>query len=111
MSRKTVNVLPLLEWANKNLARKDEFATVGFKSGICTMIEMVLMSTDNYEGFMFINHEDSDTGTLGYYSRTYFYSPKMRNEAKTWSGSREETVELISGTCEALDRITIRATN
>jgi hypothetical protein len=84
MSRKTVNVLPLLEWANKNLARKDEFATVDFKSGVCTMIEMVLHETGNYEGFMFLNHEDSDCGTLGYYSRQYFYSSKMRSEAKTW---------------------------
>ena len=91
MSRKTVNVLTLLEWANKNLAREDEFATVDFKSGICTMIEMVLMETDNYAGFMFQDNDNSDCGTLGYYSRTYFYSPKMRNEAKTWSGSRKES--------------------
>tara|TARA_A100001515_G_scaffold18236_1_gene13294 strand:- start:431 stop:700 length:270 start_codon:yes stop_codon:yes gene_type:complete len=83
MSRKTVNVLSLLQWANKNLAREDEFATAEFKSGICTMIEMVLMDTENYEGFMFLNHEDSDTGTLGYYSRSYFYSAKMHKEAST----------------------------
>ena len=82
MSRKTVNVLSLLKWANKNLAREDEFATAEFKSGICTMIEMVLMDTENYEGFMFLNHEDSDTGTLGYYSRSYFYSQKMNFEAR-----------------------------
>ena len=81
MSRKTVNVLTLLEWANKNLSRDDEFATVGFKSGICTMIELVLMETGNYAGFMFLNNDDSDTGTLGYYSRQYYYSNKMRKEA------------------------------
>ena len=82
MPRKTVNVLSLLEWANENLKRDDEFATVDFKSGICCMIEMVLHETDNYSGFMFLNHEDSDTGTLGYYSRTYFYSMKMNFEAR-----------------------------
>tara|TARA_R110002074_G_scaffold354281_1_gene526097 strand:- start:516 stop:785 length:270 start_codon:yes stop_codon:yes gene_type:complete len=81
MSRKTVNVLSLLEWANKNLKRKDEFATVDFKCGICAMIEMVLHESDNYAGFMFQNSDDSDTGTLGYYSRSYFYSEKMRKEA------------------------------
>ena len=82
MARKTVNVLKLLEWANENLKRDDEFATVDFKCGICSMIEMVLHETDNYEGFMFLNHEDSDTGTLGYYSRSYFYSTKMNFEAR-----------------------------
>ena len=82
MSRKTVDVLSLLEWANKNLAREDEFATVDFKCGVCTMIEMVLHESDNYEGFMFLNHEDSDCGTLGYYSRSYFYSRKMNFEAR-----------------------------
>ena len=78
--RKTVDVLMLLQWANKNLAREDEFATVDFKSGICTMIDMVLLETNNYEGFSFHNNDDSATGTLGYYSRIYWYSNKMRKE-------------------------------
>ena len=78
--RKTVDVLMLLEWANKNLAREDEFATVDFKSGICTMIEMVLHESGNYEGFGFQDNDDSDCGTLGYYSRIYWYSDKMRKE-------------------------------
>ena len=80
MSRKTVNVLMLLEWANKNLAREDEFATVDFKSGVCCMIDMVLHETGNYEGFGFQDNDDSDCGTLGYYSRIYWYSDKMRKE-------------------------------
>ena len=78
--RKTVDVLMLLEWANKNLAREDEFATVDFKSGICTMIEMVLHESGNYEGFGFQDNDASDCGTLGYYSRIYWYSDKMRKE-------------------------------
>ena len=78
--RKTVDVLMLLQWANKNLAREDEFATVDFKSGICTMIELVLHESGNCEGFGFQNNDDSATGTLGYYSRIYWYSDKMRKE-------------------------------
>ena len=78
--RKQVDVLMLLEWANKNLAREDEFATVDFKSGICSMIELVLHESGNYEGFTFQDNDDSATGTLGYYSRIYFYSAKMRKE-------------------------------
>ena len=106
MSRKTVNVLTLLEWANKNLKRDDEFATANFKSGICSMIEMVLLETDNYEGFMFLNHEDSDTGTLGYYSRSYFYSAKMHKEVSRQNAS---VPELISGTREAINKLTVRS--
>ena len=78
--RKTVDVLMLLQWANKNLAREDEFATVDFKCGICTMIDMVLHELGNYEGFGFQDNDDSATGTLGYYSRIYWYSDKMRKE-------------------------------
>ena len=88
MSKKTVNVLTLLEWANYNLKRGDEFATVDFKSGICSMIEMVLHESGNYEGFMFQDNDDSDTGTLGYYSRSYLYSGKMRKESFTEAKER-----------------------
>ena len=63
----------MVEWANTQLARTDEYADVGFKSGISTMIERILHNTNNYQGFMFINNDDSECGTLGYYSRTYFY--------------------------------------
>ena len=47
MPRKTVNVLSLLEWANENLKRDDEFATVDFKCGICSMIEMVFVQSQS----------------------------------------------------------------
>lgn len=80
MSRKTIEVLRILEWANHNLKRDDEYATREFKIGIICMLEDVLHATNNYAGFMFLNNDDSDTGTLGYYSRTYFYSPKMRKQ-------------------------------
>jgi hypothetical protein len=93
MSNKTVKVLPLLEWANKNLRRTDEFATVDFKAGICSMIEMVLHSSGNYRGFGFHRNSDSDCGTLGYYSRAYYYSDKMSQTA--WIPI---TTNLILGT-------------
>ena len=82
MGRKQVDVLMLLEWANKNLGREDEFATVDFKSGICSMIEMVLHESGNYEGFRFLDNADSNCGTLGYYSRMYWYSSKMAKESE-----------------------------
>jgi len=74
MSRKTTSVLEMLEHANNMLKRTDEYATKEFKIGVICMLEGVLHATGNYSGFMFVNNEDSDTGTLGYYSRQYFYS-------------------------------------
>tara|TARA_R110002167_G_scaffold97588_1_gene257454 strand:- start:253 stop:579 length:327 start_codon:yes stop_codon:yes gene_type:complete len=80
MSRKTTSVLRMLEFANHNLRRQDEYATVDFKVGICCMLEDVLHSTNNYSGFTFIDNNNIATGTLGYYSRQYFYSETMTKE-------------------------------
>tara|TARA_Y100000593_G_scaffold92140_1_gene182819 strand:- start:389 stop:652 length:264 start_codon:yes stop_codon:yes gene_type:complete len=82
MSRKTIPVLQLLEYGNRMLKRTDEFATKEFKIGVICMIENVLHATGNYAGFMFLDNDDSDTGTLGYYSRHYFYSMEMNFEAR-----------------------------
>ena len=79
MSRKTLPVLRMLKFANQQLARTDEWATVDYKIGIVNMIEEILHATDNYAGFGFVDNNDSETGTLGYYSRQYCYSTKMRN--------------------------------
>jgi hypothetical protein len=87
MARKQIDVLSLLEFANHNLERQDEFVTAGFKAGICIMIEKVLMETGNYAGFGFLDNNDSDTGTLGYYSRHYYYSSKMRDESNKRSAA------------------------
>ena len=73
--RKTIEVKGMVEWANTQLARTDEYADVGFKSGISTMIERVLFNSKNYNGFQFINNDDSEVGTVGYYSR-YYTLPK-----------------------------------
>ena len=101
MSRKTIDVLTLLEWANKNLQREDEYATVDFKAGICSMIEMVLHESDNYAGFGFHDNSDSDTGTLGYYSRSYFYSTKMRQE--TQKAAEQNNDNEFYETCQAAE--------
>ena len=71
-SKKTVEVKGLLEWANRQLERTDEYADTGFKSGICTMIEKVLMDTSNYNGYMHLDKDDCEFGTNGYFSRKYF---------------------------------------
>ena len=75
--RKTVEVMKLLKWANLQLARTDSRATTEWKAGVCTIIEQVLMDTGNYDGFGFIDNSNSETGTLGYYSRFYYISNKL----------------------------------
>ena len=73
--RKTVEVEQMIKWGNIQLGRTDDYADVGFKSGISTMVERVLFNSKNYNGFQFINNDDSEVGTVGYYSR-YYHLPK-----------------------------------
>ena len=68
---KTIKVETVLNYANKQLKRTDEFANENFKSGIIAMIENVLMETGNYNGYMFLDSEDSEFGTPGYFNRQY----------------------------------------
>ena len=70
--RKTINVDFLKDYANKQLERTDEFATKEFKIGVTAMIERTLHTSENYNGFHFLNNNDSEVGTVGYYSRKYY---------------------------------------
>lgn len=74
MAKKTQPVADILAFANYQLARTDEFATADYKRGICNMIERVLHDTGNYEGFGFLDNNDREIWTLGYYSRCYTFS-------------------------------------
>ena len=49
--KKTVGVNGMLDWANKQLQRTDEYADAKFKAGICSMIEELLHRTGNYKGY------------------------------------------------------------
>ena len=70
--KKTLGVFHMLDYANNQLARTDEYGSSDFKSGVCVMIERILHDTGNYNGFMFLDPNNSDHGTLGYFSRKYF---------------------------------------
>ena len=82
MAKKTVSVETMIEYANKQLARTDEFATHDFKMGICIMIEQVLHRSNGYEGFLYINNDDSTAWTVGNVSRKYFIHPSARQNTK-----------------------------
>jgi len=74
--RTTVEVLPLLTWTNKQLARTDEFATIEFKIGCATILEKILHSANRYNGFTFNNShllEDIPHGSMEYWTRTYAF--------------------------------------
>ena len=94
---KTVKISQILEFANRQLARKDERATQEFKAGVCTMIENILLVSNNYEGFNFLpwleggyerwvqaGQPEDETkadfihnGDKDFYSRRYYKSPKL----------------------------------
>ena len=72
--RKHFNVLPALVQLNNHLSRKDRVATQEFKAGFCDVIEFVLLNTDNYDGFNFLNNprnESRGSGHSEYYDRVY----------------------------------------
>ncbi len=75
--KKTTEVQKMLEYANKQLSRTDEFANRNFKAGICVMIEQILFEANCYFGYMHLT-EDSEVGDTGYFSRSYFKPPQWR---------------------------------
>ena len=70
MSKKTVKVTEMLEFANELLAHKDN--SIEFKEGVCSMIEKILHKSDNYNGFMFL---DQNEASIIYNSETKEYKP------------------------------------
>ena len=68
--RKTIGVKRMLKYANLQLERTDGAATQEFKSGICTMIESLLMASGNYQGYMNLPNG-------GEYSRVYHMNHKL----------------------------------
>ena len=65
-ARKTIEVEWMLNWANKQLAYEGHGQE--YKSGICTMIERLLMDAGRYNGFHYI-HPTIQTAE---YSRQYY---------------------------------------
>lgn len=67
--KKTVKVDDLIDYANKQLSLND--ISYDEKLGIINMIERVLLISNRYEGFIFLDNSDSDVGTSGYLKRKY----------------------------------------
>ena len=69
-TRKTINVEDVKAWANTNLslaprgAGNDAYVETdrAWRQGVMTMLENVLMSTDNYRGFRYLAIDEVPTG-------------------------------------------------
>lgn len=84
-SKKTLQVQPLLETANLTLANPE--LSKEFKMGVATMIERILHSSGNYEGFQFLRNwkskdfvEAPSIHDEDYYDRIYWTSRKLETK-------------------------------
>ena len=66
------NIHELLVFINTQLQRNDHGATIEYKTGLCNTIEWVLHEHGLYQGFMFIDNNDRELNSLGYFSRQYY---------------------------------------
>ena len=89
MGKKTIRIADLLERANWLL--EQENVDQSRKSQMRSVIETVLMSTDNYNGFMFNdgNHgntrpEDVTYGIKNHLVREYMDFQKVREDKGGW---------------------------
>ena len=73
-AKKTIGVKNMLEWANNQLKRTDEYATMKFKAGVCTMIEHLLMESGNYMGYNELEYGSEYTNQ---YCRYYYTSNNL----------------------------------
>ena len=80
--KKTVGVVDMIEYANMQLARTDDFADRTFKCGISIMIETILHKSNNYNGFNFLNtnatQEQTNCDGSEFYNRYYHLSHQLR---------------------------------
>ena len=89
MKRKTIEVEKMRVYVNDHLKRTDKWATQEFKAGMCTMLESMLMLTENYRGY-FQSHWMTGGGyeawdaagkPEGAEKEKYIYGPKGREGA------------------------------
>ena len=70
--KKTLTVAELKARANQLLAAPcNERITKDFKAGICSMLEWSLMQANAYKGYRYLDNQNSEFDTLGYWEREY----------------------------------------
>jgi len=70
--KKTLTVAQLKARANQLLAAPvNDRITKDFKAGIASMLEWSLMQANAYKGYRYLDNENSEFDTLGYWERHY----------------------------------------
>jgi hypothetical protein len=59
MSRKTIRVETVIDWANNYLARTDD-QHIERRRGVMAMLEKILYETGNYQGYRYITNLETD---------------------------------------------------
>lgn len=67
--RKTTRVKEIKQWINKQLS--EDHYNKDTKMGMCTVIEKILHDTNQYNGFLFNDNNNTEFDTLGYWTRKY----------------------------------------
>ena len=84
MARKTHSVARLLAKTNFLLQKPDFQISLDQKRILCMVIEDVLHSTGNYEGFGYNDPYTPEFGSPGEYRRGYYVSRTLRSAYRTF---------------------------
>ena len=107
MTRKTINVEEVKDWANQQFestvrwnAETNEYVEVdaAWREGVQTMLENILMSTDNYKGFRYLREDEVPEKAL----------PGIRETESGFGKSIEELEEIQFGKFKNTDRTRVR---
>ena len=72
-ARKTISIEALKAKANELLAAPaNEVLNKDYKAGVANLITWSLMQAGAYEGFRFLDNDDSEWDTLGFWQREYY---------------------------------------
>ena len=82
MARKTINVQEVKDWANLALESTDS-VDCAWRHGVMTMLENVLMSTDNYKGFRYLALDEVPAGRMPGIRRNHRDEPVFDNTDNT----------------------------
>jgi hypothetical protein len=105
--RKTINVQEVKDWANQQFestirwnkeTNEYEEVDAAWREGVQTMLENILMSTDNYKGFRYLREDEVPEKAL----------PGIRETESGFGKSIEELEDIQFGRFENTDRTRVR---
>jgi len=95
MPRKTHSVAKLLAKTNLLLKKPDLQISLDQKRILCMVIEDVLMSTDNYEGYGYNDPFVPELGSAACYRRHYYVSRNLCPQYTGFAGTYERESRLV----------------